>query len=63
LTRVILLTAEVDDGDHRQRVTYSREGAGFTFEVEKHRLEIAFGRKSGLELLTLRSSFSPALVV
>jgi len=48
---------EVDDDDRHQRVTYSREGARFTFDLEKRRLEIAFGRKSALELVDAAQQF------
>ena len=41
---------DVDEDDRHQRITYSREGARFTFDLEKRRSEIAFGRKSALEL-------------
>ena len=61
LTRVILLTAEVDHDDHRRRVTFSREGTRLTFDLEKHRVEIAFGRKSGLELLDAAQQFQPGV--
>jgi hypothetical protein len=48
---------EVDDDDRHQRVTYSREGAWFTFDLEKRRLEIAFGRKGALELVDAAQQF------
>lgn len=48
---------DVDDDDRHQRVTYSREGARFTFDLEKRRLEIAFGRKSALELVDAAQQF------
>ncbi|RWO31010.1 MAG: hypothetical protein EOS10_17665 [Mesorhizobium sp.] len=35
----------------------SREGARFTFDLEKRRLEIAFGRKSALELVEAAQQF------
>lgn len=42
---------DVEDDDRHQRVTYSRDGARFTFDLDRRRLEIAFGRKSALELV------------
>lgn len=48
---------EVDDDERHQRVTYSREGARFTFDLEKRRLEIAFGRNSALELVDAAQQF------
>jgi hypothetical protein len=48
---------EVDDDDRHQRVTYSREAARFTFDLEKRRLEIAFGRKGALELVDAAQQF------
>ncbi|WP_206051379.1 hypothetical protein [Roseibium algicola] len=35
----------------------SREGARFTFDLDKRRLEIAFGRKSALELVDAAQQF------
>lgn len=48
---------EVDDDDRHQRVTYSREGTRFTFDLKKYRLEIAFGRKGALELVDAAQQF------
>jgi hypothetical protein len=48
---------DVDDDDRHQRVTYIREGTRFTFDLEKRRLEIAFGRKSALELVDAAQQF------
>ncbi|WP_438382322.1 caspase family protein [Asaia sp. BMEF1] len=47
----------VDDDDRHQRVTYNREGAQFTFDLKKRRLEIAFGRKGALELVDAAQQF------
>lgn len=48
---------DVDDDDRDQRVTYSRDGASFTFDLKKRRLEIAFGRKSALDLVDAAQRF------
>jgi len=48
---------EVDDDDRNKRVTYSREGTRFTFDLDKRRLEVAFGRKSALELVDAAQQF------
>lgn len=53
---------EVDDDDRHKRVTYSREGARFTFDLGKRRLEIAFGRKSALELVDAAQQFQLGVV-
>ena len=48
---------DVDDDDRDQRVTYSRDGASFTFDLKKRRLEIAFGSKSALDLVDAARRF------
>lgn len=48
---------DVDDDDRDQRVTYSRDGASFTFDLKKRRVEIAFGRKSALDLVDAARRF------
>ncbi len=48
---------DVEDDDRDQRVTYSRDGASFTFDLKKRRLEIAFGRKSALDLVDAAQRF------
>lgn len=48
---------DVDDDDRDQRVTYSRDGASFTFDLKKRRLEIAFGRKNALDLVDAAQRF------
>jgi Caspase domain len=48
---------EVYDDDRHQRVTYSHEGASFTFDLKKSRLEIALGRMSALELVDATLQF------
>jgi hypothetical protein len=49
--------ADVVDDDRAQRVTFSRDGASFTFDLKKRRLEIAFGRKSALDLVDAAQRF------
>jgi hypothetical protein len=51
----------VDDDDRDQRVTYSRDGASFTFALKKRRLEISFGRKSALDLFDAAQRFQLGL--
>ncbi|MET4029526.1 MULTISPECIES: caspase family protein [unclassified Bradyrhizobium] len=48
---------EVDDDDRHQRVSYSRDGATFTFDLAKRRLEIRFGRVSALQLVDAAQRF------
>jgi hypothetical protein len=48
---------EVDDDDRHQRVSYSRDGATFTFDLARRRLEIRFGRVSALQLVDAAQRF------
>jgi hypothetical protein len=48
---------DVEDDDRHKRITYSRDGARFTFDLNKRHLEIAFGRKSALELVDAAQQF------
>lgn len=47
----------VHDDDRAQRVTYTRDGVSFTFDLERKRLEISFGRSGTLELVDAAQAF------
>lgn len=48
---------EVHDDDRQQRVTYSRDGATFTFDLKRRRLEMSFRQTKGIELIEAASKF------
>lgn len=51
------LGGDVDDDDRHQRVSYSRDGATFTFDLARRRLEIRFGREGALHLVDAAQKF------
>lgn len=52
---------DVDDDDRHQRVSYRRDGATFTFDLRKKRLEISFGQSGALELVDAAQKFQLGL--
>lgn len=48
---------EVDDDDRSERVTYSRDGVEFTFDLCNQRLEIAFAGTETLVILDAARQF------
>jgi hypothetical protein len=48
---------DVDDDDRQQRVSYSRDGATFIFDLARRRLEIEFGRMSAFQLVDAAQRF------
>ncbi len=42
---------KVDDDDREQRATYKRDGATFTFDLNKRRLEISFAKFRSLDIV------------
>lgn len=48
---------DIDDDDRTKRVTYARDGAAFTFDLKKRRLEISFNRKGALSLVDAAQRF------
>lgn len=48
---------EVDDDDRSERVTYSRDGVEFTFDLCNQRLEIAFEETETLDILDAARQF------
>ena len=51
----------VQDDDRMKRVTYSRDGATFTFDLKKQRLEMSFRQAKGIELIEAASKFQLGL--
>ncbi len=47
----------VDDDDRSRRVTYSRDGISFTFDLRRRRLEISFGGSGALALVDAAQKF------
>lgn len=52
---------DVDDDDRHQRVSYRRDGATFTFDLRKKRLEISFGQSGALQLVDAAQKFQLGL--
>ncbi len=52
---------DVDDDDRHQRVSYRRDGATFTFDLRKKRLEISFGQSGTLQLVDAAQKFQLGL--
>jgi hypothetical protein len=52
---------DVEDDDRQQRVAYCRNGVTFTFDLNKRRLEISFGKAGALQLVDAAQQFQLGL--
>jgi len=52
---------EVRDDDRKQRVSYTRDGSTFTFDLKRRRLEMSFRQTKGIDLIEAASKFQLGL--